>query len=429
MRKETQFGLFIVFVVLIGFTVIVLRQVKRIFPTETGALPVAVDTADNRETPDPTDFSIITSTAATKSESLDEIPVGPTNNGISEEGWATREPLHNPPTEPLALPEEDMGPNDMTTAEATADSYGNQPDTMTLEIPMDSYAHTTEFPSAVDTNYPVSDSPVSSHYTNTASSEQLETSSDIIPSRDPLSFESDISNSSTEYESVTPPQATFSDPVDLEPQNQTTRSTQRPFPTEGNPFVYESSRTETEPSQTNTQSIQTPRQTSLNKQGPLQWIIKPGDSFWKIAEKHYGSGVYHQALAKWNASVVSSEHSLKPGSVIETPHKKRLRNRFPELVPSQPERESSQKQPENTSPRRINRPYVVRPGDTLFQIAKKTLGKGEMWNTIFKMNRDILKHPDRLAPGMVLKMPHPSETSFPLNSTAVPRQASNKNRF
>lgn len=425
MRKETQFGLLIVVVVLIGFTVIIVRQVKRIFPTETGALPVSVDTADNLEASDPTDFSTVTSTAASQSESIDEIPVGPTNNAISEEGWATREPLHNPPTEPLVLPEEEIDHNDMATAEATAASYGNQPDTMAIDTPVDPYAHTTEFPSAVDMNSPVSDSPVSSYYTDTASSEQLETSSDIIPSRDPLSFESDISHSSTEYESVTPAQATFSDPIDLEPQNQTTSSTQRLFPTEGNPSVYE----ETEPSQTNMQSIQTPRQTSVSGQGPLQWIIKPGDSFWKIAEKHYGSGVYHQALAKWNASVVSSEQFLKPGIVIETPHKKRLRNRFPKLVPSQAKRESSQKQPGNTSFGGINRQYVVRPGDTLFQIAKKTLGKGGLWNTIFKMNRDLLKHPDRLAPGMVLKVPHTSETPPSLNSTVVPRQASNKNRF
>ena len=425
MRKETKFGLFIVVFVLIGFTVIVVRQVKRIFPTETGALPVSVNTADNLEAPDPTDFSTITSTAATQSESLDEIPVGPTNNAISEEGWATREPLHNPPTEPLVLPEEEIDLNDMATAEATTASYGNQPDTMTIDTPVDPYAHTTEFPSAVDMNSPVSDSSVSSYYTDTASSEQLETASDIIPSRDSVSFEPDISHSSTEeYENVTPAQATFSDPIDLEPQNQTTNSAQRLFPTEGDQRVYE----KTESSQTNIQSIQTPRQTSLNGQGPLQWIIKPGDSFWKIAEKHYGSGVYHQALAKWNASIVSSEQSLKPGTVIETPHKKRLRNRFPKLVPSQPERESSQTQPKNTS-RAVNRQYVVRPGDTLFQIAKKTLGNGGLWNTIFKMNRDLLKHPDRLAPVMVLPVPHKAETSPPLNATVVPREASNKNRF
>ena len=125
MRKETKFGLFIVVFVLIGFTVIVVRQVKRIFPTVTGSLPVSVNTADNLEAPDPTDFSTITSTAATQSESLDEIPVGPTNNAISEEGWATREPLHNPPTEPLVLPEEEIDLNDMATAEATTASYGN----------------------------------------------------------------------------------------------------------------------------------------------------------------------------------------------------------------------------------------------------------------------------------------------------------------
>lgn len=51
--------------------------------------------------------------------------------------------------------------------------------------------------------------------------------------------------------------------------------------------------------------------------------------------------------------------------------------------------------------------YVVQKGDSLWSIAAKPsiYGKATRWRLIFDANRDVLKSPDRVRPGMSLKIP------------------------
>ena len=49
--------------------------------------------------------------------------------------------------------------------------------------------------------------------------------------------------------------------------------------------------------------------------------------------------------------------------------------------------------------------YTVKPGDSLSKIAKEHLGNGNLYMEIFNENRDVLQDPDKLKPGMVLKLP------------------------
>jgi len=49
--------------------------------------------------------------------------------------------------------------------------------------------------------------------------------------------------------------------------------------------------------------------------------------------------------------------------------------------------------------------YTVKPGDSLSKIAKEHLGNGNLYMDIFNANRDVLQDPDKLKPGMVLKIP------------------------
>ena len=44
-------------------------------------------------------------------------------------------------------------------------------------------------------------------------------------------------------------------------------------------------------------------------------------------------------------------------------------------------------------------------GDNLSKIAKKFYGDSNKWKRIFEANRDILKDPDKIRPGQVLKIP------------------------
>lgn len=49
--------------------------------------------------------------------------------------------------------------------------------------------------------------------------------------------------------------------------------------------------------------------------------------------------------------------------------------------------------------------YVVVKGDTLWNIAKKHLGKGERWTEIYQLNRDKIINPNLIYPGQTFKLP------------------------
>ncbi|HEX9053894.1 MAG TPA: LysM peptidoglycan-binding domain-containing protein [Gemmatimonadales bacterium] len=51
------------------------------------------------------------------------------------------------------------------------------------------------------------------------------------------------------------------------------------------------------------------------------------------------------------------------------------------------------------------RTYTVVAGDNLSKIAKKIYGDGNKWRKIFDANTDVLKNPDLIRPGQVLKIP------------------------
>lgn len=49
--------------------------------------------------------------------------------------------------------------------------------------------------------------------------------------------------------------------------------------------------------------------------------------------------------------------------------------------------------------------YTVVHGDYLFYIAKKTLGNGNRWREIYNLNKNIIKDPNWIYPGQILKIP------------------------
>lgn len=56
--------------------------------------------------------------------------------------------------------------------------------------------------------------------------------------------------------------------------------------------------------------------------------------------------------------------------------------------------------------------YKVKEGENLWSIAKKIYGEGTKWTLIYEQNRDLLKSPDEIKPGMVLKIPISGEMEF-----------------
>lgn len=51
------------------------------------------------------------------------------------------------------------------------------------------------------------------------------------------------------------------------------------------------------------------------------------------------------------------------------------------------------------------RTYTVKRGDTLWGIARETLGGGVKWPAIYALNRDQISYPRYIYPGTVLRLP------------------------
>lgn len=73
-------------------------------------------------------------------------------------------------------------------------------------------------------------------------------------------------------------------------------------------------------------------------------------------------------------------------------------------------------------------PYVVRPGDTLWDIARSCLGDPFLWPEVYRLNAGAVRDPARIAPGQRLTLPEcreglPAETAFgPRNQPATGSQ-------
>lgn len=49
--------------------------------------------------------------------------------------------------------------------------------------------------------------------------------------------------------------------------------------------------------------------------------------------------------------------------------------------------------------------YTVVSGDSLSKISKHFYGEANHWRRIYEANRDVIKNPDVIHPGQVLKIP------------------------
>jgi nucleoid-associated protein YgaU len=59
----------------------------------------------------------------------------------------------------------------------------------------------------------------------------------------------------------------------------------------------------------------------------------------------------------------------------------------------------------STADARAGRTYTIAKGDSLSKIAKKFYGDAKQWRKIHEANKDIIKNPDLIFPGQVIKIP------------------------
>jgi nucleoid-associated protein YgaU len=54
---------------------------------------------------------------------------------------------------------------------------------------------------------------------------------------------------------------------------------------------------------------------------------------------------------------------------------------------------------------KAGRTYTIAKGDSLSKIAKRFYGDAKLWKKIHEANKDIIKNPDLIHPGQVIKIP------------------------
>lgn len=137
--------------------------------------------------------------------------------------------------------------------------------------------------------------------------------------------------------------------------------------------------------------------------------VQPGDNYWKISEKLYGTGAFFKALAEHNRDRNLRDDRLQPGAVLSAPEASQLAEKYADMCPkASHHRPPGARFAQVSSGGRLagRSTYKVEAGDTLFDIAKHELGNPARWGEIYQLNRDLLGDDyDYLSPGLELVLP------------------------
>lgn len=72
-----------------------------------------------------------------------------------------------------------------------------------------------------------------------------------------------------------------------------------------------------------------------------------------------------------------------------------------------------EEKPPDPSPTTGARTHTVQPGDVLWKIARDRLGDSDSWQKIHELNQDLIRDPDLLLPGWVLRLPEVDSRADP----------------
>lgn len=170
------------------------------------------------------------------------------------------------------------------------------------------------------------------------------------------------------------------------------------------------------------------------------YTVVPGDNFWNISRKQYGTPRYFAALTRHNQQVVSDPQRLRPGMQIATPPAAVLEQRYPELIdksspaPTRPSddvdgefptfgKTHTARSPEREPAAAPAAPgifydkagvpyYRIGEGDTMSGIASRHLGRSSRWTEIYDLNRKDLNNPETLTVGTVIRLPGDASTQL-----------------
>ena len=150
----------------------------------------------------------------------------------------------------------------------------------------------------------------------------------------------------------------------------------------------------------------------ITSAGDREYVVQPGDNYWKISKKQYGTIRYFQALAKFNQSRNSDPRRLRPGLKLMTPSRETLEKLIPQPAPkttvavSQFADNSKSRMTSGTSRAGLaGKTYVIQSGDNFWTISKKLYGSVAYFQALTAYNQRLGIDPRRLRPGTQIAAP------------------------
>jgi nucleoid-associated protein YgaU len=131
--------------------------------------------------------------------------------------------------------------------------------------------------------------------------------------------------------------------------------------------------------------------------------VQPGDNYWTISRKYYGTARFFSALGEYNKHRIPQPEKMKPGMYVLVPDVEVLHQRYPQLTGGGGETEPA---PPGYFVDPSGQPcYRVGKGDTLTEIAEQHLGRSSRWVQVYGMNKDRIPNVNSLKIGAVLRLP------------------------
>jgi nucleoid-associated protein YgaU len=121
-----------------------------------------------------------------------------------------------------------------------------------------------------------------------------------------------------------------------------------------------------------------------------QYIVQPNDNYWTVSEKVYGTGGYFKAVYEHNRRQHSQSDRLQVGDVLDVPEVAMLEQMYPALCPKSGRDAEIVPAAAVASGPPGTRLYSVADGDTLYEIARRELGRASRWGEIYQLNHDRL---------------------------------------
>jgi nucleoid-associated protein YgaU len=170
----------------------------------------------------------------------------------------------------------------------------------------------------------------------------------------------------------------------------------------------------------------------VNMESPptRSYIVKPGDSYWTIANQFYGNSEQWKLLYETNKHTMSrpdNPHLLLPGITLDIPALStpatiarpkpevpvQIEKKQPEPAASRPVVAASLPVPKPGIPYILGtvpavQEYTVEAGDSYWSIADRFYGDVQLWEIVYEANKNRMSNPDNphlIFPGMVLTIP------------------------